>query len=498
MKKVNIVGAGIAGLSTGCYLQMNGYDTEIFELHTAPGGVCTSWKRKGYVIDNCIHYLVGSSPNDSLYNLWNELIDMKEVTFIDHDKWMRVEDKDGRHIDLFTNIDKLENEMLAKAPEDKELIREFISSARGFLRLRLPVDKASETYGPLDVCKTMFSLLPFLRAMKKWGSISIQDYTVRCKSPLLRKTFSAMFLPETMVLFILMSIVWMHKKSAGYPIGGSLEFSRLLEKRYLELGGRISFKSKVAEITTEGDAASGICLENGEVHSSDIVVSAADGHYTIFKMLSGKYVDEKIRDYYSNHETFPSYLMVSLGISRTFDTEPQTVVLPMDRPLIVDETSAYEDLFLRIYNFDKKLATEGKTVLTAILPTRNYEYWEDLKENDHIEYKKQKDRIANSVIQVVEKRFGNVQSNVDMIDVSTPATVIRCTNNWKGSFEGWLLTPKIGFRGMRKTLPGLENFYMAGHWVEPGGGVPAALMSGRNITQIICKKDRKKFITTHF
>jgi phytoene dehydrogenase-like protein len=36
---------------------------------------------------------------------------------------------------------------------------------------------------------------------------------------------------------------------------------------------------------------------------------------------------------------------------------------------------------------------------------------------------------------------------------------------------------------------------MAGHWVEPGGGIPAAAMSGRNVVQIICKKERKKFIT---
>ena len=39
-KKVKIIGAGIAGLSAGCYLQMNGYDTEIYELHNVPGGLC--------------------------------------------------------------------------------------------------------------------------------------------------------------------------------------------------------------------------------------------------------------------------------------------------------------------------------------------------------------------------------------------------------------------------------------------------------------------------
>jgi monoamine oxidase len=34
-----IIGAGLAGLSTGCYAQMNGYQSYIFEHHDRPGGV---------------------------------------------------------------------------------------------------------------------------------------------------------------------------------------------------------------------------------------------------------------------------------------------------------------------------------------------------------------------------------------------------------------------------------------------------------------------------
>ena len=61
-KSIIIIGAGIAGLSAGCYGQMNGYRTRIFEMHTTPGGLCTTWKRTGYKIDGCIHWLVGSWP----------------------------------------------------------------------------------------------------------------------------------------------------------------------------------------------------------------------------------------------------------------------------------------------------------------------------------------------------------------------------------------------------------------------------------------------------
>ena len=52
LMKVNIIGAGVAGLSAGCYLQMNGFETEIFERHSTFGGLCTSWKRGGYTFES--------------------------------------------------------------------------------------------------------------------------------------------------------------------------------------------------------------------------------------------------------------------------------------------------------------------------------------------------------------------------------------------------------------------------------------------------------------
>jgi phytoene dehydrogenase-like protein len=38
-KSIIIIGAGLAGLSTGCYGQMNGYRSTIFEMHDKAGGV---------------------------------------------------------------------------------------------------------------------------------------------------------------------------------------------------------------------------------------------------------------------------------------------------------------------------------------------------------------------------------------------------------------------------------------------------------------------------
>jgi len=80
-----------------------------------------------------------------------------------------------------------------------------------------------------------------------------------------------------------------------------------------------------------------------------------------------------------------------------------------------------------------------------------------------------------------------------MTDVATPYTFWRYTRNHRGAFEGWLMTPEMMRTHVEKALPGLENFYMAGQWVEPGGGIPAVLPSGRQVVQILCHRDGKPF-----
>jgi len=76
VKSIIIVGGGIGGLSAGCYAQMNSYRTQIFEMNDKPGGLCTAWQRKGYTIDGCLCWLVGSAtfmfapPSDAIEEMF--------------------------------------------------------------------------------------------------------------------------------------------------------------------------------------------------------------------------------------------------------------------------------------------------------------------------------------------------------------------------------------------------------------------------------------------
>ena len=128
------------------------------------------------------------------------------------------------------------------------------------------------------------------------------------------------------------------------------------------------------------------------------------------------------------------------------------------------------------------------------MTTDNYQYWNDLRKNNKQEYNQEKDRISKEVIEILNQRLGNIKNNIDVIDVATPATFKRYTNNWKGSTQGWEWTPGLIPEFIKKELPGLKNFYLIGQWVEPGGGVPTVAMSGRNVIQIISKQDKKPFV----
>lgn len=500
-KEIIIIGAGVAGLAAGCYLQMNGYKTRIFEMGKLPGGVCTSWKRKSYIFDGCINWLVGSGPAKSspakkLNTVWNELhaLDGKEI--VNYDIFTRIEYGDNKYFDLYTDVRKLEAELRRIAPEDGKVIRELIRNIKTFSKRSMKMEKPPELYSKFDLLLFIVQNLPFFMLLKKWSNVSLNDFSKRFKNPEMREILSRLFSYNescfSMVSFLMLLAV-MGIKAAGYPIGGSLEFAKSIERRYLELGGGISYNSKAVKILTENDKAVGIRLENGEEHRADIVISAADGHYTIFEMLDGKYINEEIADNYKNLTLFPACIQVCLGIGRDFAGQIHSVSFPIEKPIQTSDKDLVKELTLRLYNFDPTLAPKGKTSAVLFLKT-DYEYWEKLRKEDMERYVSEKNKIAAEVIEALDKRFGDIKSRVEVVDVATPATYVRYTNNWKSSWEGWYPSAGvIGIKIIKKVLPGLGNFYMTGQWVEPGGGLPAVTLLGRTVAQIICHRDGKKF-----
>jgi phytoene dehydrogenase-like protein len=342
----------------------------------------------------------------------------------------------------------------------------------------------------------MIKLLPALKIMKKWQKIAAEEFSKMFKHPFLKEAVSSFLSP---VLFEILVFTEMDKKRSGYPVAGSLNFSKQFEKRYLELGGKIHYKTKVAKINTtynekhKKDSVTGITLENDEKISADIVVSAMDGYSTLFELLDGKYLYEKLSKVYDKADLNPSMILVSVGVNKEYNDESTTIFINLKESLKTPDGNEFDLLKLRLFNFDTPLVPEGKTLFIVELLTKNFEYWRDLKSSNKADYKKTKDEIASQIIDILNDHFEGFKENVDMIDVATPATFHRYTNNWQGSTQGWANENLFENKPIKKELPNLANFFMIGHWVIPGGGVPNAFMSGKTVAQIVCKKEKKQF-----
>jgi phytoene dehydrogenase-like protein len=497
-KSMIIIGAGIAGLSAGVYAQLNGYQSRIYEMHNLPGGLMTAWKRKGYVIDGCIHWLTGSSmAYPEYYGMWEDIGLIQNRQIFDPEVFMRWEAKDGKVLCMYTDINRLEQHLLELAPEDRGVILDMCKAMRAFASyMPKPPD------GLLDSLVGLFKMAPLMPHFQKWGRLSMQELAEKFSSPFLRSAFAEMWFPEMSAMGLLFTLAMLHNKGAGYPMGGSLPMALSVAKRYCALGGEIHYDTRVDKILTDNlpggksSKVTGIRLEDGHEDHADIVISAADAHATLYQMLDDRFTTEQFRGMFKSASIFPPILYIGMGVNKTFSDLPAFtggIEIELDEPIEIGGKPAHR-LSTMIYNFDPSLAPEGKTAMNVMLPT-SYQYWKALYDEgpEHERYEAEKQRVALQVIDRLDKRFPGIAAQVEMADVATPVTFERYTGNWQGSFEGWIPTPQNVTKSIPKSLPNLENFYMVGQWVQPGGGLPSGVMTGREVLKTICKKDGVKF-----
>ena len=480
-KSIVIIGGGLTGLAAGSYGRMNGYETTIFEMHNIAGGVATAWKRKGYTIDGAMNWLMGSRPGTSFYHFWEELGAAQGWRIYNNDRQSITENREGRAFTVYCDADRMEDYLLEISPEDEAPIKELMGAVRSF-DLAVPAGKPSELYS--------------LLGGSKWSHVTAKQYAQRFGNPFLKEMLVSAFGEDLPLSIPVMMLAMQNQKSAGYVIGGARALVGSIEKRYKALGGEIYFGARVEKILVENHKAVGIKLADGTEFGADWVISAADGRTTIFDMLDGKYSDDEIQNRYEHPNLFAPLVYVALGVNRKFDDVPPSInglKYPLKRPCTVAGKERTV-LNLRLYSFDPTLAPPGKNVAVVAFGT-NYDYWRELRENPDA-YNAEKEKIADEVIAGLEERFPGITTQIEMRNVATPITWERYTGNWRGAYEGWMLDSKSLMSEMRKTLPGLGNFLMAGQWVNPGGGMPTAVWSGNHTIQMICRTDGKRFVAT--
>ncbi len=492
-KRIVIVGAGIAGLSAGIYAIKAGYKAEIYEKNSIAGGECMGWNRKGYHIDNCIHWLTGTNPGTDLWKVWKTVGAIDENTeYADTDKFYssRI---GGKEASLYNDLQKTEEELIRVAPEDEAEIRKFIQYVRYAESCVIPSRKPMDMMGIKDYIEMGKSMADMPKVMKEYGKINCGELAARFKSPVMRKLMSDYLPADYTAYSFLVSYATMTSGNGKIPLKGSLAMSLRIANKFKEMGGVLHLNTPVKKIVIQDGAATGIELGNGKLVRADKVISAVDTNFLFGKLIDRSYMPKPLDRAYADRRAYPvtSGFQVAYAIDSDFSGE-DTIFFEC-KPLRIG-SNEFTRMSVKSYTYDKSFAPEGKTVLQAnvVQSDSDYEYWESLSEE---EYDAAKEALAAELTKRIIAEFPELEGRIELLDCWTPLTYNRYCNAYHGSYMGFVTT--VGNKQMRfkGVVKGVDNLYIAGQWVMSPGGLPIAVISGKFAVQRILKKEKKDIMS---
>jgi len=483
MKKLQIVGAGIAGLSAGIYALQSGFDVTIYESHQIPGGASTSWRRNGYLFEGGMHWLTGSSEKVPLNKLWHEVGALNDhVKVIYRDPFFTFEHK-GQTAYLYRDLKRLKRHFLEISPEDKNEITLLCRDLEKFKSVSMPITDIKDVkvrHKNSVSFMTLFKMMPAMPRMSYYSDLTAKTYSERYKSPLLRLLFQSIVGSETNAIGLLFTLSSLMSGDGGYPEGGSLGMADRMAKYFEKLGGCIQYDKFVSKVIVENGSARGVIIDGKKI-PADAVIIAQDTLSAIDSLFDKPLCESWAVDMRKN--TIPMLdTFISLGIEADLSDQPESMFFTLDKPLIcagVPESAIGFNNYASFHDY----APDGCSAVTTVIMGDSYDFWKKCLENGT--YESEKQRLAEDFIKILSDKIPKIRGKVAVWDVATPLTYERYLHSYKGSW----MSVKNNIRPMSypSKPESINNIYFAGQRLMTPGGLTAALTTGRTAVQFLCK-----------
>jgi phytoene desaturase len=488
-----VIGAGLGGLSAAAAFARQGFKVLVLEQHSVPGGYASAFTRPGgFTFDVSLHS-TSVGIRDGVANLISGFPEIQDIVFSPHKPLYRAvfPDCDIRvpHKDLPGYIQLLKS----RFPGDAAAIDGLFADMKGLTDEVGRVSSAS----PADLAAfpQKFPLL-FKNMNRTWGQM--QDD--RVQDPKLKSVISSLWgyfgLPPSKLssFYYAMPLVGYLEEGGYYPAGTSQKISNALAGLITKNGGQVRLNTRVARILTRDHAAYGVRTADGEEILGRAVISNANAVDTLTKMVDEK---EVLKDTLARMDKLSisfSTLLVWLGLKtdlvREVGLKDSEIFYYPDYDLegaydaaLAGGLPANPGFGLTIYdNVCPGCSPKGKNTIN-IISMQGYDYWKKY-ETDYFygakdAYNKEKMRLADILVEAVEKRFlPGLRKAIEVKEVATPLTNLRFTSNPRGAIYGWNQTvDNSGQKRFPQKTP-VKNLYLSGAWTFPGHGYGACIPSG--------------------
>jgi phytoene dehydrogenase-like protein len=482
-KKVIVIGGGVAGLSAAIYAKRCGFEVTLCEQHSIVGGMCTSWRRKGYLFEGAIHWLTGSNPKTQVFQMWKETGALSDnVKVYLHDVFRSIE-WEGKILNLYRSIDKSAERLLEISLADKHEIRKLVKMVKAFTNMEMPVMdiKGVKAKNPMRMTLgSMFKMMPAFPIFSRMSKLTCDDYFKKFKHPGIRRLLN--FIPEGYsASAIIFTLATLETGDGGYPEGGSLALTERMAQTFKNLGGNLLLNTKVDKIVIENGAVTGVKLKN-EILKTDAVIVTQETIAALDKLFDTPPNDAWLKEI--REVTKPAVCtFIGIGIRAELPD-----VIPEWR---LDEPIKYADREITEIGFNsyagyEGYAPKGCTSLTTALMGDTYNFWKKVK--DEGRYDEEKRALAEQISRAICRKYPQANGKIEVIDIATPLTYERYTGAYHGS---WMTVQGPGDK-MSAAYPGfvksVSGLYFSGHRIMPPGGHPSALYTGRMAAQLVCRQ----------
>jgi phytoene dehydrogenase-like protein len=468
---VIVVGAGIGGLVSACYLSKAGLKTLVLEKHYKVGGCCGSFSRDGYVFDVGAHNLGSLREGGTLYQILNELdvyrsLDICDITFADR---ILTFDKE---IYISKNIQATIEQFVQNFPQEKENIENFFHFVLSerlakiiFKMNRLSAQALLDAYFQDERLKAVLSF--FL------GNIGLPP----------SRASALVF------IIILREFIF---DGGYYPKGGMQRLASALSKKISALGGVVKCAHEVTRILCDGGKIKGVELADGRRYDARYIVSNADANVTFNQLMHpGMRESRQARTLEPSVSAFVLYL----GIKHDLHFLKKHFTTWFFKTYDVEKCYSESLLFQNILNvryllctfpslIDDSLAPSGKSVMRIFIGAeyRPSQDWEKVK-----------GLLTERVINEATRIVPGLDDLIEVREVGTPCTFERFTANTRGALFGWAARSDQISRRLFPLNTSVGNLFLAGHWVTSGmgqSGIAMVAATGQKASEQILKRER--------
>jgi all-trans-retinol 13,14-reductase len=485
-----VIGSGMGGLAAAAILaRTHGKRVIVLERHWRAGGFTHTFSRPGgFSWDVGVHYIGADAVKPGMTR------DVLDVTTGGTLSWTRMPDPferlvfPGFEFEIRSGRERFAEDLARAFPAEAGAIRAYLRdvdrAATGM------VVQALRGTAPAPVAAA--ARLLFAGRLRLGRRTTKEVLDARFRDERLKAILGARWgdhgLPPSRSAFLAHAVITSHYLEGGfYPEGGARVIAEGAERVVREAGGEVRVRSEVASILVRGGRAAGVRLASGEELAAPLVISDAGARATFLRLLPPE-VPIPFRPALERAERGMAHVSLYLGLSAS----PERLGVRGENFWIHDEldqdalwrrraevtAGKISHVYLSFPSMKDPHARAHTAEVVTAVDAADFQRWAGTAwKKRGAEYDALKERIADALLGLVERRLPGLESLVAYRELSTPLSTERFTGHPGGEIYGIPFTPErldMPFLQARTPVRGLYLTGADGLML----GVCGAAMSG--------------------